>query len=100
MELQQTQTQKLSQRQLYSVELLRLSTLELEGYVRELAQENPLVELEEVSAQPQGEGKDDLLGRLRWRTTTGRTGFIRSSAMKSWTLCPGWAPVEGWKRRW
>ena len=66
MELQQTQTQKLSQRQLYSVELLRLSTLELEGYVRELAQENPLVELEEVSAQPQGEGKDDLLGRLRW----------------------------------
>ena len=47
MELQQTQTQKLSQRQLYSVELLRLSTLELEGYVRELAQENPLVELEE-----------------------------------------------------
>ena len=30
MELQQTQTQKLSQRQMYSVELLRLSTLELE----------------------------------------------------------------------
>lgn len=38
MELQQIQTQKLSQ-QLLSVELLRLGTLELEAYVRELAQE-------------------------------------------------------------
>lgn len=76
MELQQTQTQKLSQRQLYSVELLRLSTLELEGYVRELAQENPLVELEEVSAQPQGEGKDDLLGRLRWLEDNDRQNWF------------------------
>ena len=64
MELQQTQTQKLSQRQLYSVELLRLSTLELETYVRELAQENPMVELEESSLAPQAQGQDDLLGRL------------------------------------
>ena len=76
MELQQTQTQKLSQRQLYSVELLRLSTLELEGYVRELAQENPLVELEEVSVQPQGEGKDDLLGRLRWLEDNDRQNWF------------------------
>ena len=37
MELQQTQTQALSQRQLYSVELLRLGTQELDAYVRELA---------------------------------------------------------------
>ena len=76
MELQQTQTQKLSQRQLYSVELLRLSTLELEGYVRELAQENPLVELEEVSVQPQGEGEDDLLGRLRWLEDNDRQNWF------------------------
>ena len=48
MELQQTQTQRLSQRQLYSVEMLRLSALELEACIRELAQENPLVELEET----------------------------------------------------
>ena len=37
MELQQTQTQKLSQRQLLSVELLKLGSMELESYVRELA---------------------------------------------------------------
>lgn len=76
MELQQVQTQKLSQRQLYSVELLRLSTLELEGYVRELAQENPLVELEESFAAPSGEGKDDLLGRLRWLEDNDRQNWF------------------------
>ena len=76
MELQQTQTQKLSQRQLYSVELLRLSTLELEGYVRELAQENPLVELEEAPPPSQGEGKDDLLARLRWLEDNDRQNWF------------------------
>lgn len=76
MELQQTQTQKLSQRQLYSVELLRLSTLELEGYVRDLAQENPLVELEDAPAAPQGEGRDDLLGRLRWLEDNDRQNWF------------------------
>ena len=57
MELQQTQTQKLSQRQLYSVELLRLSTLELEAYVRELAQDHPLVELEDAAVPPPAEDR-------------------------------------------
>lgn len=66
MELQQIQSQKLSQRQLYSLELLRLSTTELESYIRDLAQENPLVELEDSDAVLQAEGKDDLMGRLRW----------------------------------
>ena len=76
MELQQTQTQKLSQRQLYSVELLRLSALELEAYVRELAQENPLVELEEAPSAPQAEGKDDLMGRLRWLEDNDRQNWF------------------------
>lgn len=76
MELRQIQTQNLSQRQLYSVELLRLSTLELESYVRDLAQENPMVELEEVSAPPQGEGKDDLLARLRWLEDNDRQNWF------------------------
>ena len=76
MELQQTQTQKLSQRQLYSVELLRLSTLELEAYVRDLAQENPLVELEETSPAPQAEDRGDLLGRLRWLEDNDRQNWF------------------------
>lgn len=76
MELQQTQIQRLSQRQLYSVELLRLSTLELEAYIRELAQENPLVELEESVSAPQAEGRDDLLGRLRWLEDNDRQNWF------------------------
>lgn len=66
MELQQTQTQKLSQRQLLSVELLRLGSLELEAYVRELAQENPVIEIDESAPAPQAEEGDELLNRLRW----------------------------------
>ena len=42
MELQQLQVQKLTQQQLQSVELLQLSTLELEHYIQELALENPI----------------------------------------------------------
>jgi len=76
MELLQTQTQKLSQRQLYSAELLRLSTLELEACVRELAQENPMVELEDVPAAPQPAGRDDLVGRLRWLEDNDRQNWF------------------------
>lgn len=77
MELQQTQTQRLSQRQLYSVELLRLSTLELEAYVRELAQENPLVELDETPGPPpQAEDRDDILSRLRWLEDNDRQNWF------------------------
>lgn len=72
MELQQN----LSRRQLYSQELLRLSTLELESYIRELAQENPLVELEEISSVSRTEGKDDRLGRLRWLEDNDRQNWF------------------------
>lgn len=64
MELQQTQ--KLSQRQLYSVELLRLGALELDAYMRELAQENPVIELDEPAPAPQAQVPEELLDRLRW----------------------------------
>ena len=39
MELLQNQVQRLSQQQLQSAELLQMSTLELEAYLRELAQD-------------------------------------------------------------
>ena len=52
-------------------ELLPLSALELNAYIQELAQENPLVEPEEseelyVSAPPERTADGDLLSRLRW----------------------------------
>lgn len=65
MELQQTQSQTLNQRQLYGVELLRLGALELDAYVRELAQENPVIEPEEPAA-PQTQTPEELLSRLHW----------------------------------
>ena len=68
--------EKSSQRQLYGEELLRLSTLELESYIRELAQENPLVELEEISFASQTEGEDDRMGRLRWLEDNDRQNWF------------------------
>lgn len=66
MELLQNQVQRLSQQQLQSVELLQMSTLELEAYLRELAQENPVVELEEGRMEPERPQDEDLLRRLNW----------------------------------
>jgi len=67
MELIQSQVQHLSQQQLQSVELLQMSAQELESCLRELAQENPLVDLEDPpSPEPERPREDDLLRRLRW----------------------------------
>lgn len=67
MELQQSQIQKLSQQQLQSIELLQLSAMELEAYIQNLAQENPIVEPDEPQAPPVETGaQDELLSRLRW----------------------------------
>ena len=68
MELIQSQVQRLSQQQLQSVELLQMSAQELETYLRELSQENPVVELEEHASAPVQESprEDELLRRLRW----------------------------------
>lgn len=74
--MESQQAQKSSQRQLYSTELLRLSTLELESYIRELAQENPLVELEELPSAAHAEGQDNMLGRLRWLEDNDRQNWF------------------------
>lgn len=66
MELKQSLTQRLSHQQLQSIELLQLSALELDAYIRELTMENPMVEPEELSSTPERVPEDDLLGKLRW----------------------------------
>lgn len=66
MELLQSQVQRLNQQQLQSVELLQMSTLELEAHLRDLAQENPLIEMEEPHSEPSVPKDDELLRRLRW----------------------------------
>jgi len=64
--LLQTQTQRLNQQQLQSVELLQLSSLDLDAYVRELALDNPLVEPEEPTPATESRPDDELLRKLRW----------------------------------
>ncbi len=66
MELLQSQIQHLSQQLLQSVELLQMSAPELEEYLRDLAQENPVVELDDSRPEPERPQDDELLRRLRW----------------------------------
>lgn len=66
MELIQSQVQRLNQQQLQSVELLQMSTLELERYLRELTQENPMVELDESRGEPERPQDEELFRRLLW----------------------------------
>lgn len=66
MELQQNQTHQLSQQQLLGINVLQMSTLELTGYLRELAQENPVIELEEGEPAPEDNRRSQLISRLQW----------------------------------
>ena len=64
MELLQVQSQQLSYQQIQGLKLLQMSSWELEQYLRELSQENPLVDLEPET--PSVEEKDELLHYLQW----------------------------------
>ena len=67
MKLLQSQVQRLSLHQLQSIEMLQLSTQELDAYIRELSLSNPLVEPDEVTpSSPEGRQEDDLLRKLKW----------------------------------
>ena len=57
LKLQPVQSQVLSQRQIQSANILQMSSQELEAYMKELALENPVVDLEEAyeSDDPDGE---------------------------------------------
>ena len=64
MELIQKQVQALNQQLLQSLELLQMSTMELEEYLRDLAQENPVVELNEDFSEMEQSRDNRLLDRL------------------------------------
>ena len=64
MELSQVQTQQLNHQQLMGLKVLQMGTMELEQYLRELTQENPLVDLEPEAPAPEKE--DELLQYLQW----------------------------------
>lgn len=64
LELTQKQIQTLSPQQLLSIQVLQMSALEVDAFLREVAIDNPVVELEEPAAPP--DGREELLRRLRW----------------------------------
>ncbi len=63
-----SQKQFLSQRMVQSVEILQMSTQELESYVEELSLENPVIELKESHGQQQESAQRQLeiLRKLEW----------------------------------
>ena len=76
MELLQNQVQRLNQQQLQSVELLQMSALELEGYLRELAQENPVIELDDSRPETVRPQDEKLLSPLSWLEDNDRQNWF------------------------
>lgn len=63
-ELNLTQTQKLSEKMIQSLQILQMNTQELEEYLKEKELENPLIELEEHSNW--SEEKTNFQKKLEW----------------------------------
>ena len=59
-----SQTIALSQKMIQSTEILQMGSVELENYIKELAVENPVVDLDDQKEMP-GSG-DELLRKLEW----------------------------------
>lgn len=59
-----SQNMALSQKMIQSTEILQMGSLELENYIKELAVDNPVVDLEDDSEVPSPE--DDLMRKLEW----------------------------------
>ena len=66
MELLQKQVQQLDQRQIQRLEVLQMSALELQDYLQEFAQENPVVDLNDPPAPSEDAREDPHLQHLRW----------------------------------
>lgn len=64
MELSQVQSQQLNHQQIQGLKLLQMNSWELEQYLRELSQENPLVDLEPETHS--AAEKDELVRYLQW----------------------------------
>lgn len=63
-ELNLTQTQKLSEKMIQSLQILQMNTQELEEYLKEKELENPLIELEEHSNH--SDEKQEFQKKLEW----------------------------------
>lgn len=64
LKMEMSQSQVLSQRMIQSAEILQMSAAELENYIKEMALENPVMDIEDA-AQIQDE-KEDMRRKLEW----------------------------------
>ena len=64
--LKQELVQKLNQHQMLGVAILQMSTLELDTYLQNLSESNPVVELEEDFFVPETSSDSKLIQKLRW----------------------------------
>ena len=86
MELVQRQTQQLTQQTLQSLALLQMSTVELEAYVQELAQENPIIDLEPPRSEQEAPRDQELFRRVKWpRTATVKIAITSGWTPRNWT---------------
>ena len=99
MELSLKQKQQLSQQQLQSIEILQLSTLELEQYLQNLAEENPVVDLEPPAAAEPAPQADHTFRRLEWLEDNDyQNRYYQHVSRIIWTPSIRWAVPAAWKR--
>lgn len=97
LEMTQKQELKLTPQMLQSMEILQMSTQELEAYLQELVQENPAAELSEPEERPGRGGGAVAAGCSRWPTRTTRTGSTSRRSGRSWIRWPGSGRTAGWR---
>lgn len=68
--LELAQKQILSQHLIQSMEILQMSTQELESYLENLSMENPVIEIESAAAEKSGERETMLARKLEWLEST------------------------------
>lgn len=68
LKMEMSQSLALSQKMIQSTEILQMSSQELELYIKELAIENPVVDLDEVMEE--SNKKDDLQRKLEWLSSS------------------------------
>ena len=96
MKLEQSQSQRLNQQQMQNIELLQMSTMELEASIQELALNNPLVEPEDTLFPAAEERRSsEILDKLRWLEETDHQNHFYQSVEKEELNPMLWASTEG-----
>ena len=92
LELSLKQGQILSPHLIQSMRVLQMNSQELEQFIREVSQDNPVLDLEEKDAPLPS--REEMRRRLEWlESNDGQNrGYHRQDAEGSWTPWPSAAP--------